>query len=316
MCRLKLRFAICLVVASLVRVAPADDSDNPRRAETPTVESKALGKLPADFVVYAVGTYNGTKPVNAQLDDSGHEVRQAEVVVNLPKRNVVLVLTAYDPTVWRVGHTADTRIAGVLVSGYHGQALIGISKAVPHEIFTYEVKGKFPYFYAYKASEELLQMNETVKELVGKEIGKLVFKPSKDVFYVGDPPAEAKEIQYSDELTLKDYVKADRKPAGPNALEDLVKQGHLRLAKAEDIDAWVAKASEKFRRLNPDLKVEHYMRPGRTYVVIDECTLPNGLFGAHSRAFIIPQGVPIPSGSRGHNSFYLMDGTAQGPGHR
>jgi hypothetical protein len=115
-----------------------------------------LGKLPDDFVVHAVGMYKGLAALKGvQLDDSGNRVAQAEVVVNVPDKPVVLVLTAYDPTVWRVGRTKDTTIAGVIVSGYHAQALIGLPKQTPHVISTHTKKGVFPYFNAYKASPEL-----------------------------------------------------------------------------------------------------------------------------------------------------------------
>ena len=79
------------------------------------------------------------------------------------------------------------------------------------------------------------------------------------------------------------------------------------------VTAW---ASEKYKRFNPELRVKTYMRVGRSYVVLDKLTLPNGLFGAHSRAFIIPDDVPFPTGPRCHNTFYKMNGTATGPGAR
>ena len=56
------------------------------------------------------------------------------------------------------------------------------------------------------------------------------------------------------------------------------------------------------------------MRLGYTYVVLGKVELPNGLFGANSRDFIIPKDVPFPAGQKCHNSFYMMDGTAKGPG--
>ena len=44
--------------------------------------------------------------------------------------------------------------------------------------------------------------------------------------------------------------------------------------------------------------------------------LPDGLHGAHSRSFIIPDEVPFPDGPKCHNSFYWMDGSKMGPGGR
>jgi len=110
-----------------------------------------FGELPKDCVVQAVGTYAGTTKVeNIELDRSGHQVMQAEVVVNVPDRPVVLVLTAYDPTVWRVGRTARTQLVGVVVSGYCGQALIGIDKQTPLEISSNAKKGRLAISWRMK----------------------------------------------------------------------------------------------------------------------------------------------------------------------
>jgi hypothetical protein len=55
------------------------------------------------------------------------------------------------------------------------------------------------------------------------------------------------------------------------------------------------------------------MHVGRTFVVLKPLMLPDGMYGAHSAAFIIPQGVPAPTGPAGHNEFYRMDGTKEDP---
>lgn len=276
-------------------------------------DQNVLGELPDEFRVYAIGTYKGTLPLDIQLDDSGHTVTQVDVLVNKTDKPVVLVLTAYDPVVWRVGRTKNTKIAGVLVSGYHGQALIGIDKNTPHAISSHEEKGDFPYFYASRASRRLSQMNGTVKQLVGREIDQFDNKPTNGVFYIGNRPNVANVI-FSKDLKIDGYIKPDRPLAGQPALAKLVQQKKLRLATKADIAAWVTKVSEKYQRFNPKIRFETHMQVGRTYVVLGKLTLPDGLYGGHSRDFIIPDEVPFPSGPRCHNSFYKMDGTSIGPG--
>lgn len=276
--------------------------------------SPVFGQLPAEFTVQAVGTYAGLEEVeDVQLDDSANTVRQAEVVVNQPGKAVVLILTAYDPTVWRVGRTRNTQLLGVLVSGYHGQALIGIDKKVPHAVTSHETK-KTPWFYAYKASPGLLAMNDVVKRLIGREIDRFENRAVNGVFHVGEPPNDPADVVYSDDLRVEKFVvDPARPPAGAKGLDQLVKEGKLRQATQADIDAWVEKASEKYKRFNPELRVDAPMRPDTTYVVLKELTLPDGLYGGHSRSFILGDAIPFPAGPPAHNRFYRTDGTEEGP---
>jgi hypothetical protein len=312
---------VCCAAAALVAAAAAADTPDGagRAADARVVEgkphvSRLLGKLPPEFTVQAVGTYAGTAELaDVRLDGSGHAVRQAEVIVNRPHESVVLVLTAYDPVVWRVGRTPGTHIAGVVVSGYHGQALIGVRKDTPHAIATHETKGAFPYFLAHAASPRLLRMNEAVNALIGREIDRFVNKPVEGTFYVGEPPKDPGEVVYSDELTLKDYVDPGRPPAGADGLEQLVKEGKLRPATQKDIDAWAQAASEQYKRFSPDLRVETRMAPQNTYVVLKELTLPDGLYGGHAKSFILGEAIPFPAGPAGHNRFFRTDGTEEGP---
>ena len=279
-----------------------------------------LGPIVDTFGIEAIGIYRGQEElVDVELDESGHRVSQAEVVVNIPDKPVVLVLTAYDPTVWRIGATEDTEIAGVMVSGYHGQAVIGLDAGIPLEISTHDQKGSFECFFAYKADKRLLDMVAMLKKSYGRKVDNFygIQQQTDGVFYLGERPDED-DILYFDTYTIADYNLQDMnegKPvAGQAAIDVLVEENKLRLATQEDIDGWIEKASEKFNDIDPELRVESRMRVGRTYVVLDEVELPNGLYGAHSRSFIIPHDVSMPTGPECHNSFYLMDdGTEAGP---
>jgi len=45
------------------------------------------------------------------------------------------------------------------------------------------------------------------------------------------------------------------------------------------------------------------------YVLARDVALPAALYGAKSRTFIVPPGVPVPAPeARGHNTFLLVDG--------
>jgi len=260
-----------------------------------------------DFKLYAVGTYKGKIPLEIQLDDSGNEVTQAEVIVNEPETPVVLMLTAYDPVVWRVGITEGTHIAGVIVSGYHGQALIGIEQEIPFIISTHEVPGDFAYMYAYKASHDLLDINERLKVVAGKELDYFYFQPVNGVFEVGAPIEEGQPLHYSDDLTLAGFVDPGRPLAGQRGIDQLLSEGRLRPATVADISAWIDEESEVFQDLAPGIRVSSHLHPQNTYVVLEQLTLPNGLFGAHARTFLIPNDVPFPDGDPGHSQLLRID---------
>jgi hypothetical protein len=275
-----------------------------------------LGKLPDDYVIYAIGTYGGPKPLGFRIDNSGHDAALADVVVNIANRPVVLVLMAYEPVIWRVGRLKDTKIAGVLVSGHHTQTLGGIDKSTPKVISTNETPGKFPYFFAEEASPELPKINETVTKLLGKGVERFINKHERGVFYVGDPPNNLADVIHMDAVDIISYQMSGRLMAGNRGLDQLLNEGKLRLATREEIDEWVEKASEKYKRFNPDLKVGHYMRLGQTYTILKPLTLPDGMYGSHSCSFLVPLDVAFPGGPRGHNQFYIMDGTKNDPFNR
>jgi hypothetical protein len=71
--------------------------------------SCGLAGLPDDAEVHLVGMYKGHKELDLQLGDSGHTTTEIDVVVGRTPRQIVLVLSAYDPVVWKVGSTSQAR---------------------------------------------------------------------------------------------------------------------------------------------------------------------------------------------------------------
>ncbi len=162
--------------------------------------------LPEDFEVYAVGRYSGIKQTSLKLGKSGNITKEVDVIVNKPHAPIVLVLSAYDPVVWKVRYTSESLILAVIVSGYHTQALLGIPKTVPAIFATYEEKDDCGAFYAYQADPSLLDANSEIRRITGKEIKHLVIRPQADVFYVGPSEGIDKNgLLYSTDRTIGDY---------------------------------------------------------------------------------------------------------------
>lgn len=305
---------------TLVATAPTPvpaQHPTPERApgSGPLIENCSLGELPAGFTVQAVGIYEGDLDTDVRLEASGHETRGAEVVVNHPGEDVVLVLMAYDPVLWTVRRTADTRLAAVIVGGYHAQAVLGVERTIPLLITTHNGPRKDcgRYFYAYKASRELLAADERIKELTGRGIDRLWSNYSGGRIHVG-PAQGGVRLVSSDDYSPEDYTDIAPFPSGQKGIDRLVEMGRLRLATQRDIDAWVEAASAPYRRFDPSMKVEAPFSGRGAYVVLGPMEVPGGLYGAHSVVFLVPDGVPMPSGNAGHSTIYMIkDGGCRGP---
>jgi len=256
--------------------------------------------LPDDAEAHLVGMYKGQKELDLQLGDSGHTTTEIEVVVGRTPRPIILVLSAYDPVVWKVGSTSAARIAAVLVSGHHTQALIGIPRSMPHRVLSTEQTRGCEPFYAHSA-QNAAQEERKIVALSGRGIGRFYGSYSASAVQVGeDVPSGPGGVSYSPELTVDDYpVLRSEIPAGEKGIDALQRLGKIRLATARDVAAWSGDKAQQS-------KLASYVGMGRVYVVLEEITLPSGLYGAHGRDFIIPLGVPKPKGPKAHCSFYYL----------
>jgi len=85
------------------RTAQEQQQRRQEKQQADAAARDAACKLPVasqDFDVLAVGTYKGFKQLDVPIGKFSMMPQQADVVVNSPKKPVVLVLMAYDPTVW------------------------------------------------------------------------------------------------------------------------------------------------------------------------------------------------------------------------
>ena len=308
------------VSAALQRIAPPQASSPSLLPESPAAvpASCRLGDLPSDFTVQAVGVYEGSIDTDVRLSASGHETKSVDVVVNMPEKNVVLVLMAYDPVLWQVKRTSGSRIAAVIVGGYHAQAVVGIERSVPLLISTNDGrKDCAESFYAYEAGPALLRADALVKKLTGREIEHLWSSYRLSTVPIGDPVPANVRLVSADDYKPEDYTNLPRFPSGQKGIEKLIELGLLRRATDADVNTWVEKASAQYRRFNPTLSVSKPFGAQGVYTVLGKMRYPEGLYGGHSVAFLIPAGVPTPEGHPGHSAiYYLGNGNCSGPGCR
>ncbi|HWQ95062.1 MAG TPA: hypothetical protein VN418_06160 [Gammaproteobacteria bacterium] len=90
-----------------------------------------------------------------------YEARAKEVVVNITDdtRPVVLALTAYDKTLWKVNLKDGVKLKRIILAGYHSQHVTGLPPNTPIEVYTYdpspcELCWQGPYIIHYSSYQE------------------------------------------------------------------------------------------------------------------------------------------------------------------
>jgi hypothetical protein len=263
-------------------------------------------KLPEQFSIFAAGAYSGRK-IAFQIDQSGHEGTQIDVAVNSPGKPVILMLGAYEPTIWNIGWSPQTRIAAVLVGGYHRQAVAGLEKGTPLLNSSYDNKGPCGYFYV--TLDNLALLNPLSKRVFGRGVD-MVFPATNGKVVIGEPLAAGTSLVTSDAITPESFHDRTAPIAGPAGLEDAVRKGLLRKATAADAEAWSEAVLQNTpQRYLPPVAGQGVPRPSKpglfkAYVVLKPFTYPSGLYGGNSATFLIPKGVPNPEGNPGHSSIY------------
>ncbi|MBW8722574.1 MAG: hypothetical protein JF626_12105, partial [Polaromonas sp.] len=264
------------------------------------------GQLPTDYVLYAGGAYSGSK-LDFQIDQSGHEATRFDVFVNEPGKKVVLALGAYEPSVWNIRWSAGTVVAGVFVSGYHRQAVAGLGSEVPVLNASYDNRSSCGYFYLDR--NDVAKSDAMVRKLFGRSAqtyfvasgGQVTFGNQAASYIQGQGPA------------VESFRDKNAPLAGQPGIEQLLREGKLRIATQQDVSAWQSAVS----RANnlPQLNVvgagpqrsSGDISAGNTYVVIKPMRYPAGLYGAHSVTFLVAAGVPRPEGNPGHSPVHDMN---------
>jgi len=298
---------------SEINKAEVQEPDRPKEQVEVAQASRGLDRcsfvgldLPEIYSIYAAGGHAG-RVLDYQIDQSGHQATQIDVTVNSVSKPAVLLLGAYDPTIWNIRWTSETNILAVIASGYHRQAVAGIPKGTPILISTYDNKSSCGYFLVSGHSSG--GPNALSRRLFRREVDH-VFYVRDAVVVVGDPIAKDTKLVTSPHTPPESYIDATAPMAGLPGLEDAVKQGLMRKATEADVDAWVNALMGTSRNQEvPSIAANGQptrLRPSvfRGYVVLKEFVYPAGLYGGNSGTFFIPKGVPSPIGDPGHSTVY------------
>lgn len=287
-------------------VAPQAYMEPPTIQEPPRVVdacTQFIERLPSDYVILAGGDYAGRK-LGFQIDQTGHEATGFDVVANMPGRTVVLVLGAYEPSIWKISREPRTRIAGVFVTGYHRQAVTGLGAETPILNSSYDEKGACGYAYFSRNKAE--EMDAHVRRMFGRS-AQTYFAASNGQLLMGDGEIPVSTTQ-DGPADFNRFRDVNAPLAGQAGLDKLLSDGVLRRAQANDLIGW--KDAQRRSQGLPPLSVAGSQNdavpfmPSRTFVVQGPTTFPSGLYGGNAAIFIVLRGVPRPSGNPGHSAVY------------
>lgn len=311
-----MRWAGQIVFWMAVTCLPLAHADTGAMPETNAMELRSnrspqpcrspFGSLPDDFVVVAAGAYSGRK-TQMQIDSSGHQATRMDVIVNYPNQSVVLMLGAYEPTIWDLSWTATSSIAGVMLSGHYRQVVTGLSPEVPTLVTTRENGGGCGVFIVEQ--KRLSALNPVSRAIFGREVS-MVYLADHGQITIGEEVSEQEALQRHPGKRPEDYSLPEL--SGIPGLDQAVTRGLLRKATLEDAERWVevlTKSANWKARDVPPVAGHDPVRPQRpillnAYVVLKPYRFPEGLYGGHSAVFFIPEGVPMPSGNPGHSTIY------------
>jgi len=266
----------------------------------------------ADLVIYAGGAYGGRK-TDYQIDQSGHQATQFDVVVNSPDKPVALILGAYEPSIWKIIWTAGTNIEAVVVTGHHKQAIAGLPNDVPIINSTQANHG--PCRYMYVSENNIKEVNPFSNEIFGKNV-EMVYLAKGGKMLFGKTLAGNTKLYTSKETPPEAFADKTKPFAGEAGLNQLVSEGKIRPSTKNDIDRWArlqeAAYKKTLKERNEELPpvinaTKKTFRPAHVfhgYVILKKITIPAGLYGGNAATFFLEKGVPYPDGNLGHSALY------------
>ena len=124
--------SLLLVGAVPVNASPLADAvaeTEQRLSYAETGEELCFPDIDGAAEAHVIYNYGGKDLVDSSL--TAHPPRYADVRVEKTATPALLVLSAYEPTVWRIDRAAGATVAGVFLSGYYEQMVIGLDEGIP-----------------------------------------------------------------------------------------------------------------------------------------------------------------------------------------
>jgi hypothetical protein len=241
---------------------------------------------------------------SAIADRSGERAGKFDIDVNLPDRPVALLLAAYDPSVWNIRTTAETRIVGIWASGYHLPVVVGVDRNVPVLLSSRE-----PRTPCSGGAYSVGAANPQSRIAFGRS-AEAFYDLSKDKHVlIGAPLREGQKLmRVGPPYTL--LVENTMQLPGEEGLRRLEQAGTIKKLTSNDYQYWIAmeracRGSLDLPRVaNPLAPEAQSSPPPNSYLVVKPFRFPPGLFGANAARFYVMRGAEPPVGEPGHSTVF------------
>ena len=262
----------------------------PAPAKVVDVCSRFAEQMPANAKVFASGA-SGGRLLGYGAVPSGHEMTTFDVYVDEPDRDVVLALGAYEPTIWNIRLTRTTRIAGVIVSGYHQGVLNGLNAEVPVLKAAYDDHAPCGFFFI---DNSRTQAADTLVRTVLARAVDTVFVPNNGRVNMGRGTSADHAFWSPNPTPLERLRPANARLYGAAGLDALISDGALRPASAVELEAWLSRYRAAHGQAPSRLssRLAHYSG-FKAYTMLKPVELPTSLSGMN--VFIVPSGMPVPN---------------------
>jgi hypothetical protein len=215
------------------------------------------------------------------------------VVIDQPGTNVVLILGATGATHWRFSVLPGSSLAGVWVTGRQPVQL----ENLPANVVLLDAAHVTDDCAAAGSSDGINPANEAILAVL-RQVPEMTFQSADQWTQVrsGRTPFSAQRaVQTPDSSRRGQDTEA--------ALRGLLERGAIRRMSMQDVDHWRATHSANLRfAARTDMFAPRTDEPQlRVFMVQQAMEFPEGLTGAHMATFIVPPGVPSPTGDRGHS---------------
>jgi hypothetical protein len=248
--------------------------------------------IPSNLKVYGAGNYAG-RPFDRQIDSSGSQSTEFDIVVNSPNQPVALILGAYDPAVWNISWTEGTRIIAVAVTGYDRQIVIGVNPDTPLLIS----RGMpCESSYSWGRTDWFNRLSE---KLFHKSVDAISLSTNGSSV-LGSPLVAGAHLVTSKAISIDDFIDKDLPLAGSAALAQALLEGSIRKSNGDERKEW----RKRWTEAHPETSSQRgnftshpLISDSSTYVVLKPYQIPKGLTAAGMPVFYLPAGVPFPKGN-------------------